>query len=51
MTDTRQHILATGRALVAQHGYTGVGLSELLREAGVPCGPIYDVGQILDHPG
>ncbi|WP_045320260.1 TetR/AcrR family transcriptional regulator [Limimaricola cinnabarinus] len=41
MTDTRQHILATGRALVARHGYTGVGLSELLREAGVPKGSFY----------
>lgn len=41
MTDKRQHILATGRALVAQRGYTGVGLSELLREAGVPKGSFY----------
>ncbi|PSK80348.1 TetR family transcriptional regulator [Limimaricola soesokkakensis] len=41
MNDTRQHILATGRALVAQRGYTGVGLSELLREAGVPKGSFY----------
>ncbi|WP_432254455.1 TetR/AcrR family transcriptional regulator [Limimaricola sp. AA108-03] len=41
MTDTRQHILAIGRALVARHGYTGVGLSELLREAGVPKGSFY----------
>ncbi len=41
MTDTRQHILATGRALVAQHGYTGVGLSELLTQAGVPKGSFY----------
>ncbi|MGR3497810.1 MAG: TetR/AcrR family transcriptional regulator [Limimaricola soesokkakensis] len=41
MNDTRQHILATGRALVARYGYTGVGLSELLREAGVPKGSFY----------
>ncbi|MGX9854988.1 TetR/AcrR family transcriptional regulator [Limimaricola variabilis] len=41
MTDTRQHILATGRALVARRGYTGVGLSELLTQAGVPKGSFY----------
>ena len=41
MTDTRQHILATGRALVAQRGYTGVGLTELLTQAGVPKGSFY----------
>ena len=41
MSDTRQHILATGRSLVAQHGYTGVGLSGLLTQAGVPKGSFY----------
>lgn len=39
--DTRSHILATGRRLTATQGYTGVGLSELLREAGVPKGSFY----------
>ncbi|MCP1170677.1 TetR/AcrR family transcriptional regulator [Limimaricola litoreus] len=41
MTDTRQHILATGRTLVARRGYTGVGLTELLTQAGVPKGSFY----------
>ena len=39
--DTRGHILATGRRLTARQGYTGVGLSELLKEAGVPKGSFY----------
>lgn len=39
--DTRTHILTTGRALTAQRGYSGVGLSELLRAAGVPKGSFY----------
>ncbi|OXT02919.1 TetR family transcriptional regulator [Notoacmeibacter marinus] len=40
-TDTRSHILQVGRRLTAQRGYTGVGLSELLTEAGVPKGSFY----------
>lgn len=39
--DTQAHILAIGRRLTAKHGYTGVGLSELLKEAGVPKGSFY----------
>lgn len=39
--DTRSQILTTGRRLTATQGYTGVGLSELLREAGVPKGSFY----------
>ncbi|NOX40167.1 MAG: TetR/AcrR family transcriptional regulator [Alphaproteobacteria bacterium] len=39
--NTRSHILATGRRLTAQQGYTGVGLSELLKEASVPKGSFY----------
>lgn len=39
--DTRSQILATGRRLTAQQGYTGVGLSSLLKEAGVPKGSFY----------
>lgn len=39
--DTRAHILAVGRRMTAQRGYTGVGLSELLRSAGVPKGSFY----------
>ena len=40
-TDTRAHILATGRRLTAQQGYSGVGLNELLKTAGVPKGSFY----------
>lgn len=39
--DTQAHILAVGRRLTAQSGYAGVGLSELLKEAGVPKGSFY----------
>ncbi|MGV8855005.1 MAG: TetR/AcrR family transcriptional regulator [Devosia sp.] len=39
--DTRSQILATGRRLTAKQGYTGVGLSALLNEAGVPKGSFY----------
>jgi TetR/AcrR family transcriptional repressor of nem operon len=39
--DTRSQILTTGRRLTAQQGYTGVGLSPLLKEAGVPKGSFY----------
>lgn len=39
--DTRSQILTTGRRLTAAQGYTGVGLSALLKEAGVPKGSFY----------
>lgn len=39
--DTRSLILSTGRRLTAKRGYTGVGLSDLLKEAGVPKGSFY----------
>lgn len=39
--DTRTHILATGRRLAARNGYIGVGIGELLKEAGVPKGSFY----------
>ena len=38
---TRGHILATGRGLTARQGYSGVGLTELLKKAGVPKGSFY----------
>lgn len=38
---TRQHILASGRSLVAQRGFTGMGLNELLKTASVPKGSFY----------
>lgn len=40
-TDTRDHILDTGRQLTARQGYSGVGLNELLKKAGVPKGSFY----------
>lgn len=40
-TDTRAHILTTGRRLTALRGYTAVGLSEILKEASVPKGSFY----------
>jgi TetR/AcrR family transcriptional repressor of nem operon len=39
--DTRSQILTTGRRLTARQGYTGVGLSVLLKESGVPKGSFY----------
>lgn len=39
--DTRTQILITGRRLTAKQGYTGVGLSTLLKESGVPKGSFY----------
>lgn len=39
--DTRSQIIASGRKLIAARGYCGVGLTELLREAGVPKGSFY----------
>ncbi|WP_342069306.1 TetR/AcrR family transcriptional regulator [Yoonia algicola] len=39
--DTRSQILTTGRRLTARQGYTGVGLSALLKECGVPKGSFY----------
>lgn len=40
-SDTQVQILSTGRRLTALNGYTGVGLSELLKQAGVPKGSFY----------
>lgn len=39
--DTRQHILDTAQSLMARKGYTAVGLTEVLSEAGVPKGSFY----------
>ncbi len=41
MTDTRTHLLAVGRGLAAQRGFTAVGLQELLKAAEVPKGSFY----------
>jgi TetR/AcrR family transcriptional repressor of nem operon len=39
--DTRQHLLDTGHRMMADKGFTSVGLSELLQTAGVPKGSFY----------
>ena len=39
--DTRQHILTCGQQLVAEKGFVGVGLSEILASANVPKGSFY----------
>lgn len=39
--DTREHLLATGEVLCLALGFTGMGLSELLRTAEVPKGSFY----------
>lgn len=40
-SDTRTHILAQGRAVMAQKGFNAVGLTELLKLANVPKGSFY----------
>ena len=40
-TDSRATILATGQRIMSQKGFSGVGLSEILTEAGVPKGSFY----------
>lgn len=49
--DTRQHILNTGYELVVNKGFTAVGLSELLRAAGVPKGSFYHYFQSKEQFG
>lgn len=39
--DTREHLLATGERLCLHLGFTGMGLSELLKTAQVPKGSFY----------
>lgn len=39
--DTRQHLLDTGRDVLAARGFSSVGLSSLLQLAGVPKGSFY----------
>ena len=40
-TDTRGFILATGQNIMAQKGFSAVGLTEILSAAGVPKGSFY----------
>lgn len=54
---THQHLLETGVSVMAQFGFSGVGLSAILKQAGVPKGSFYhyfaskeQFGQaVLDH--
>jgi TetR/AcrR family transcriptional repressor of nem operon len=39
--DTREHLLATGEAVIKSRGYAAVGLAEILAEARVPKGSFY----------
>lgn len=39
--DTRQHLIDTGKRLIACKGFLGVGLAEILAAAGVPKGSFY----------
>lgn len=39
--DTREHLLATGEQICIHRGFTGMGLSELLKTAQVPKGSFY----------
>ncbi|GAB7129612.1 TetR/AcrR family transcriptional regulator [Silvimonas sp. JCM 19000] len=39
--DVRSNILAVGQRLISAKGFTGVGLNEILSEAGVPKGSFY----------
>lgn len=39
--DTREHLLAIGEAVIRSKGFAGVGLAEILTEAGVPKGSFY----------
>lgn len=39
--DTKLRILTAATRLVAKHGFNGIGLSDILKEAGVPKGSFY----------
>lgn len=40
-SDTKLRILAAATRLVSKHGFNGIGLSDILKEAGVPKGSFY----------
>ena len=40
-SDTREHLLATGEAIILGKGFAAVGLAEILGSAGVPKGSFY----------
>lgn len=39
--ETKKHILEVGRQFLAREGFSGVGLMQILKEAGVPKGSFY----------
>lgn len=39
--NTRQDLLDTGKRIIAGKGFSGVGLAEILKEAGIPKGSFY----------
>ena len=41
LSNTRDHLLATGYKLIAQKGFTAVGIKQILDTAGVPKGSFY----------
>ncbi|WP_346837711.1 TetR/AcrR family transcriptional regulator [Microbulbifer sp. SAOS-129_SWC] len=49
--DTRQHLLDTGHRVIAGKGFCGVGLSEILKSAGVPKGSFYHYFQSKEQFG
>jgi TetR/AcrR family transcriptional repressor of nem operon len=49
--DTRQHMLDTAQRLMARKGYTAVGLTEVLSEAGIPKGSFYYYFSSKEHFG
>ncbi|MBP6019848.1 MAG: TetR/AcrR family transcriptional regulator [Burkholderiaceae bacterium] len=40
-SDTRQHILDTGQAIIGGKGFSAVGLNEILQASGIPKGSFY----------
>ncbi|WP_108652000.1 TetR/AcrR family transcriptional regulator [Dongshaea marina] len=49
--DTQQHLLDTGQAIFAAKGFSGVGLSHILQQAGVPKGSFYHYFKSKEHFG
>ncbi len=49
--DTRQHLLDTGRDILAARGCSSVGLSAILQAAGVPKGSFYHYFQSKEQFG
>lgn len=50
-TDTRQHILCTGKQIIAARGFSSVGLAQLLQTSEVPKGSFYHYFKSKEHFG